>query len=225
MRTLKLTLPRVLQLPPLSSWEKTLLCEYLSTDRMDPGLRERMQEEVARRSSRFIRIRLPEGRVAREDRRVWRMLIRGPFGGWERKGKRIRRKWDPAARRARLRFGLLVEFRRPLKATVVYEDDLLHWWILRLLATREIRKFFECWYCGRISWRERSSARFCNDRCRMRYHLAERNRGRLLRLPKGPRKVTYWKMRRKGAQIGLIDMPIARRSRQAVRRRLRSRQT
>lgn len=219
MRALKLKLQRVLQVPPLSSSEKTLLCEYLSKERIDPGLRERMQEEVARWSSRFIRIRLPDGKVAKEDRRVWRMLIRGPFGGWERKGKRIRRKWDPAARRARLRFGLLVEFRRLLKATVVYEDDLLHWWILRLLATREIRKFFECWYCGGITWRERSSAMFCNDRCRMRYHLALRNQARLRQLPKGPQKVAYWNARKKGVEVGLIDMPIARRSWEAGRRR------
>jgi len=221
VRARTVSLPSLLRFPPLDAEEMSLVCEYLTRGRISPSLRERMQAEVKRQSSDFIQLQMPRGSKAAERRRNWRVLVRGPFGGWERKGKRIRRRWDPAARRFRLRFALLVESRDPLRVNLLYDGDLFEWWIARALVTGQMRNFFECWYCGKLTWRHRSSARFCNDRCRMRYHLAERNREKLLRLPLGRRQKAYREMLKKGAEVGLIDMPIARRSRQATRRRLR----
>lgn len=212
MRTQVLRLPRVLALPPLSEAERQLFCDYIERRKPDPSIRERMQREIELQSSEYIKLGLPIGRAAEERRKTWLMFIKGPIGGWEKKGRRVRRKWDPAARRASLRFTVLVDFTGSRKTTLMYEGDLFEWWILRALATRQIRNFFECWYCGKISCKERSTARFCDDQCRMRYHLALRNKARLQRLPQGPRRVAHWKARKKGAEIGLIDMPIARRS-------------
>lgn len=220
MRTPTLRLPPCMGFPPLTVEEMSLLGELLTKDRISRSLRKRMEVEVKRQSSRLIGLRMPpESAAAIRRRGDWRVLIRGPIGGWERKGRRIRRKWDPAARRLRLSFALLIDSRSPSRANLLYDGDLFEWWIARTLVTGQIRSFFECWYCGKLTWRHRSSARFCNDRCRMRYHLAERNQEQLLLLPKGRAKRAYQELRRKGAEIGLIDMPIAVRLREEVRRR------
>ncbi len=195
----------------LSSKEMSLFCEYVSKRNHIPSdLHRRMQDEIERQSTLQIKLRLPPGgQTGNKHRRVWRSLIRGPIGGWEQKGKRILRKWDPAARRIKLSFALLLEPRQRKRASFIYEGNLFEWWICRAVITGQIRQFFECWYCGNVAWGQRSGARFCNDRCRMRYHLAQRNQNRLRRLPPGQRRRAYWAMKEKGAEVGLIDMPIA----------------
>lgn len=217
---------RLLKFVRLSANEKSLFREYLSEDRISASLRKRMKEEIKRQSDEFIELKLPrDDRRSCRRREDWRLRIRGPIGGWEQKGRRIRRKWDPARRPARLSFELIAEPHHRWRTRLVYDGDLFEWWILRLLATGEIRNFFACRYCGDTAWRQRSSAYFCSDRHRMLYHLAMRNRERLKALPPGRRMVEYRTMKERGAAIGLIDIFEVRRRSQEVRRQLARRWT
>jgi len=226
VRTKSIRVSRLVQFPLLSTQEKTLLCQYLSRPRLDRNLKAQMQTELERQQTSYVRLQLPtNSRRCKERRRNWWHFIRGPIGGWEQKGKRVRRKWDPADRRFILSFAVIVESRKPLRAEMVYKGDVFEWWIARALVTGDIRQFFECWYCGKINWRKRSSARFCDDRCRSGYHRAMARPRSLMLLSPARQRKAYAEMHGRGTEVGLIDMPIASRSRETTLRRLRARRS
>lgn len=216
------TVPFAQFFPQLSDTEKSMFCKYLNTPKISRSLRKRMEKEIKRQSSWFVKLRLPS-QDAKKKKNL-KLLISGPIGGWEKKGKRVRRKYDPADWMPILRFEVAMSFRHPRNARILYDDDLVQWWFVRAIATREIRMCFQCWYCGKIGWGERSTARFClEDDCKTRYHIAMRNQETLKRLPSGPRDKSYKEMRKSGAEVGLIDMPIAERSRREAIRKMRQR--
>lgn len=223
--------PYRLVLEPLSPAEKSLVCEFLSKPAIDAELRGRLEAQIARQPKKYWRLRLPTKKEEESGRKSWIQIIQGPFGGWERRGTRIHRKHDPRESSYRLRLALvrqtkkpsrtftfLTTLAKPVKLAVVLEEDYFHWLLLRAVATGELTKFVECWYCGRITWRHRRSALFCQDSCRMRYHAAIRNQGALEKLPSGIRRRRYREMRQAGREIGLLDMP---RVREASRSRAR----
>ena len=205
-------LSKSLRLERLSKAELALLIKYLPASRVSATLRRRLRSFADTHSKGFVKVKPPRpGASETTQRRNLMMFISGPIGGWTQKGRRIVRKRDQADWPTRIDLALLVNFQRQNPARLVYSGDLLSWWTLRLYATGQIRNLFLCHYCGTLGSGKRSTARFCNDRCRFDYHLALQKVKKLHKLPPGPRQKAFETMLRKKQKIGYLSMPIAKR--------------